>query len=126
MKNKSKNIIFMLLIFILAMFLCTSYSFADISDDAESFIEAGGGGASAGDTEAMKSAIVDISGLLTGIGIIVTVVVAAILGIQFMMGTVEEQAKIKESIIPYVCGCAVIFGAAGIWKLVVNLLNRAL
>lgn len=124
MKNKSKNIITIVLIFIVTMFLWTSYSFADISSDAEQFIEAGGG--SAGDTGAMTDAIEDISGLLIGIGIIVTVVVAAILGIQFMMGTVEEQAKIKESIIPYVCGCLVIFGAAGIWKLIVGLLNGTL
>lgn len=126
---KSKNIIIIILIFMITIFLCSSYSFADVSDDAESFINAATENSSnadpVGNTDAMTNAIKDISGLLTGIGIIVAVVVAAILGIQFMMGTVEEQAKIKESIIPYVCGCVVIFGALGIWRLVINLLNDA-
>ena len=51
------------------------------------------------------------------------VVVAAYLGIKFITSSVEEQAKVKESLIPFVVGCVVIFGAFGIWKLVTNLLE---
>ena len=40
-----------------------------------------------------------------------------------MVGSVEEQAKIKETLIPYVIGCVIIFGAFGIWKLLVTLLS---
>ena len=36
-----------------------------------------------------------------------TVVISVILGIQFMMGSVEEKAKIKDSLIPFVIGCIV-------------------
>ena len=38
-----------------------------------------------------------------------------------MISSVEEQAKIKELLVPYVAGCIVIFGAFGIWKLAVNI-----
>ena len=38
-----------------------------------------------------------------------------------MWGSVEEQTKAKEALIPYVVGCFVIFGAFGIWKLAVTI-----
>lgn len=122
-KNISKIMFGILIIFILIICLWNSYSFADISSDAESFLDASSGD-SAGNTEKMTEAIGDIAGVLTGAGFIVAVIIAAVLGIQFMTGGAEEKAKIKESIIPYVCGCVVIFGALGIWRLVVGLLNQ--
>lgn len=124
---KNKNIIVVVLIFILTMSLWNSYAFAsDISSDAKSFLEAGGTTPSSSSKSATQTAIGDIAGLLTGLGIIVAVIVAAILGIKFMLGTVDEKANIKESIIPYVCGCIVIFGALGIWKLIIGVLNNAM
>ena len=65
-----------------------------------------------------------IFNLLLGIAMIVAVIVGMILGIQFMTASMEEKAKVKEHLVPYVVGCIVIFGAFGIWKFVVTLLNR--
>ena len=42
-----------------------------------------------------------------------------------MMGSSTQKAETKELLIPYVVGCVIIFGAFGIWKLVVNMLNQA-
>lgn len=56
------------------------------------------------------------------IGIIIAVIVGAILGIKFMMGSVGEKADIKKLLVPYVVGCIIVFGAFGIWKLVVTIL----
>ena len=56
-------------------------------------------------------------------GIVIAVLVGAILGIKFMTGSVEEKADVKKLLIPYVVGCVVIFGAFGIWKLVVTILS---
>ena len=47
--------------------------------------------------------------------------VGTIIGIQFMMASAEEKAKVKEALIPYVVGCAVIFGAFTIWSIAVNI-----
>lgn len=65
-----------------------------------------------------------IFNLLLGIAMIVAVIIGMILGIQFMTASIEEKAKVKEHLVPYVVGCVVIFGAFGIWKFVVTLLNR--
>ena len=98
-RKKVRCLINIILIFITLVFLWNSYSFADISDDADSFIEVGSSGAPSGaDTTAMKTTISDVAGVLTGIGIIVAVIAAAVLGIQFILGSTEQQAKIKETI----------------------------
>jgi hypothetical protein len=47
--------------------------------------------------------------------------VGTVLGIKFMLGSIEEKAKIKEVLIPYILGCVVVFGAYGIWRLVITL-----
>ncbi len=57
------------------------------------------------------------------IGVIVAIIGGAIIGIQFLMGSVEAKAQIKEKLIPYVVGCAIMFGAFGIWKVVVDILQ---
>lgn len=60
--------------------------------------------------------------VLLGIGMVTAVIVGMIIGIKFMMSTIEEKAKIKEQLIPYIAGCVVIFGAFGIWKLAITIL----
>lgn len=47
--------------------------------------------------------------------------VGTIIGIQFMVASAEDKAKVKEALVPYVIGCAVIFGAFTIWSIAVNL-----
>ena len=59
------------------------------------------------------------------IATIIAVIVGLVIAIQFMTGSVGERAKIKETLIPYIAGCIVIFGAFGIWKLVVRILSQA-
>ena len=41
-----------------------------------------------------------------------------------MCGSVEQQAKVKEMLMPYAIGCIVIFGAFGIWKLAVTIFSQ--
>ena len=40
-----------------------------------------------------------------------------------MIGSIEEKAQVKESLIPFVIGCVVVFGAFGIWKMVTELVS---
>lgn len=62
-----------------------------------------------------------IYNILLIIGMAVAVVIASILGIKFMIGSMEEKAQIKESLIPFIIGCIVVFGAFGIWKIFINI-----
>lgn len=71
-----------------------------------------------------NSPMAQIFNALIAIATVIAVIVGGILGIKFMMASAEDKAQIKEALIPYVLGCAVIFGAYGIWKLVVTVLAQ--
>ena len=40
-----------------------------------------------------------------------------------MLSTAEDKAKVKESLIPYIVGCVIIFSAFIIWKAIIDLLG---
>ena len=61
---------------------------------------------------------------LLSIGVVVAVVVATILGLQFMLGGIEAQVKVKEMLVPFIIGCIVVFGGFGIWKLALAIGDR--
>ena len=50
--------------------------------------------------------------------------IGGILGIQIMWGSIEQQVKAKEMLMPYAAGCVVIFGAFGIWKICVTIFSQ--
>ena len=53
-----------------------------------------------------------IVGILQTVGIILSVIVLIILGIKYMMGSAEEKAEYKKTMIPYIVGAALIFAAS--------------
>lgn len=75
------------------------------------------------DQSDVNDAINLIYDLLLGIGIIVAVIIGIILGMKFMLGAADEQADIKQKLVVYVAGCVVVFGAFGIWKLVMLIMK---
>lgn len=62
-----------------------------------------------------------IIGIITTIGVVVAVVVLLVLGIKYMMGSASEKAEYKKTMIPYLVGAILIFGASTITKVVVAL-----
>ncbi len=97
-----------------------AYPLTDIINSGQNFIDEGKAGGSAINSNQLKQSSNLIYNILLGIGVILSVLVGAILGIKIMWGSIEEQTKAKEALIPYVLGCVVIFGAFGIWKLAVT------
>lgn len=57
------------------------------------------------------------------IAICVAVIIGAILGVQFITGSIEGKAKIQEAFAPYIIGCLIVFGSFFIWKTLVNVGN---
>lgn len=64
-----------------------------------------------------------IFNILYYIGTALSILVGAILGIQIMITSASEKAKVKEALIPYIIGCFIIFGAFNIWKIAINIFN---
>ena len=98
-------------------------SLSDVISGGDSFINAGKGGSAQIDKGSLQNASSSIYNILLICGVIIAVLIGSIMGIKFMIGSVEEKAEIKAALVPFVIGCIVVFGAFGIWKLVLNLLS---
>ena len=62
-----------------------------------------------------------IIGIITTVGVVVAVVILLVLGIKYMMGSASEKAEYKKTMIPYLVGAILIFGASAITQVVVNI-----
>ena len=51
-------------------------------------------------------------GILQTVGIVLSVVILIVIGIKYMMGSAEEKAEYKKTMIPYIVGAALIFAAS--------------
>ena len=61
-----------------------------------------------------------IVGTLQTVGTIVAVVILIVLGIKYMMGSAEEKAEYKKTMMPYLIGAVLIFAAVTIANIVYN------
>lgn len=57
------------------------------------------------------------------IGIVVAIVVLLVLGIKYMIGSAEEKAEYKKTMLPYVVGAVLIFASTTIVNVVYQLAN---
>ena len=99
-------------------------SLSDVISGGDSFIQAGKDGSAKIDKGSLQNASSSIYNILLICGMIVAVLIGSIMGIKFMIGSVEEKAEIKAALVPFAIGCIVVFGAFGIWKIVVTIGNN--
>lgn len=59
-----------------------------------------------------------IIGMVQAIGTIASVLVLAILGIKYMMGSAEEKAEYKKTFIPYLIGAILVFAASNLASMI--------
>ena len=61
--------------------------------------------------------------IVSVIGSLASVIVLIVLGIKYMMGSAEEKAEYKKTLMPYVIGAALVFAASTIAGMVYNFAN---
>lgn len=74
-----------------------------------------GGGASVGSITTTGNKIIQI---VSTIGSIASVIVLVVLGLKYMMGSAEEKAEYKKTLLPYIIGAAFVFAASSIATMV--------
>lgn len=60
----------------------------------------------------------NIMGVVQVVGVVIAVVIIMILGIKYMMGSAEEKADYKKTMIPYMVGAILIFAGSTIANVV--------
>ena len=59
-----------------------------------------------------------LMGVLQTVGVVISVIILIVLGIKYMMGSAEEKAEYKKTMIPYLVGAILIFSASTIANVV--------
>lgn len=73
------------------------------------------------DTTDFKGTAQKIMGLIRNIAVIAGVLLIAILGIKYMLGSVEEKADYKKSFVPLIVGAVVVMAATQIATMIFSL-----
>lgn len=98
-------------------------SIDDIINDGDKFLETAQSSGQVINIRALQSFSGDIYNYIFAIGMVIAVIVGTFLGIKFMVSPLDKKANIKETLIVYGVGCAVLFGGYTIWKVVVTVLE---
>ncbi len=65
-----------------------------------------------------------IGRVLVGIASIVLVVVGLIMGVKYMISGSNEKAQLKQKLIYYIISIVLVYGAVGIFSLIINIMNN--
>ena len=118
-----KNIKKMIIIFIMIcmyIIMINNYSF--------SFVLNPGGYEPASTTDASQTTQLqnianDIISPLRFIGTIVSVIALMIIGVKYMLGSVEEKAEYKKTMKPYIIGAFMLFGITNLLGILVGIIG---
>jgi len=101
-KTKQKLVITIIMI-IFAIIITSNSSFAGITPDQ----------ITGESTEELNLDFMDkLTDAISTIGIFISVGAMMIIGIRYLVGSVEEKANYKKSMMPYIIGCFILFGAS--------------
>lgn len=73
-----------------------------------------------GNTDSIKNLGNQIIGFVQVVGSVGAVLVLIILGIKYMIGSAEEKAEYKKTMIPYIIGAILVFAASNIAGFIFN------
>ena len=130
MKKHVKIVLNIVIICCILLNVCMPVIYAEsdetmnsIMGGAKNFITTGTNAESPINDNALENGSNLLYNVLLTIGIAVALIWGLVLGIQFVTGSLEEKADVKKGLIIYLIGCVVIFGAFGIWRLLLQLLQ---
>lgn len=116
--KKQVKIISVLLIVLMALTMVSTSVFATVSIDQTIKDMAKGSGKQPTEVVNLGKTIVTI---MQTVGIVVAVVVLLVIGIKYMIGSAEEKAEYKKTMIPYIIGAILLFASTTIVNVVYNL-----
>lgn len=125
MKKTAKIITVVLLALILITFSTNVFAGGKGSSTAitpsglESKIDYG----TSSDTDSLMTQAGKIMGMIRNVAIIAAVIIIMVLGIKYMLGSVEEKADYKKSFIPLIVGIVLVVAATSIATFVIGIID---
>lgn len=118
MKNIGIKIIILVIVLIMISFIISNsvYAVTDVVDNVDKYVPQRDSGQNTKTVEMGKKII----GIITNIGIVVSVISIMVLGVKYILGSVEEKAKYKETAIPILIGIGMLAAACSIVGIIYN------
>lgn len=120
MIKKNKLLIIAITFLILIIFFIPTYSIATVNpiENPENYKP---GGISSTDSDKIVAKANPILGAITVVGIVVSVITLTVLGIKYMIGSIEEKAEYKKSMIPYIIGVILLLATSTVVGLIAKI-----
>lgn len=115
MKKTIKAMSIMLLVLMLLIMATTIVNAADLSD---TITNVGEGSYSGSDITNVGKKVV---GIIQVIGVVVAVIVILVIGIKYLIGSAEQKAEYKKTMIPYIVGAVLVFAGSTIVNVIYNI-----
>ena len=116
-----KCLIITLILVMCMLILLPFYSYASGGDLGDLNLYNGGGGGSSVRLESMSERIL---GIIQVIGVVVSVVMLIVIGIKYMVGSIEERAEYKETLKPYIIGAFLLFTGTTVPQLIYQIVTN--
>ena len=120
MKKYGNFIILLITVLLSLFFIIPNYSYADDIGlgDLNSY-QGSGTSSNKFQTKANK-----VFTIIKATGTVISVIMLTAIGIKFLLGSAEEKADYKKSLIPYIIGAAMIFLGSWLPQLIYDLTNE--
>ena len=76
------------------------------------------------DAQEIKTVGNKVIQVISVVGSILSVIVIIVLGIKYMVGSVEERAEHKKTMIPYIIGAVLLFAASSVVGIIANIVQN--
>lgn len=117
--NKKMKIIFTIMLTVVLLSIVTSVFAAGEALDPSEFEP----DYSSGKTEDIMTITNKIMGLIRNVSVIIGVIILMVIGVKFMLGSAEEKAEYKKSLMPLVVGIVIVMAATSIMSLIFSILG---
>ena len=126
--NKTLKIAMIIAMMIAVIFSFSGIIFAANADATDATGVIGGiqpGVDKAGDYSGLQNMATRVISLIQVASIILAVILIAVFGFKFIMGSANEKADYQKSFIPLIVGLVVVFATTSIAKLIMTVANSA-
>ena len=121
--KKTVKIMYVLLIVMMLFVSMGSIVFADTASTVLNQMEQAQTNGSASGTNEITTLGGRIVTIVQVVGVIIAVIILLVIGIKYLLGSAEEKAEYKKTMIPYLVGAVLIFAGSTIVNAVYNVIT---
>lgn len=117
-RKKTTKTLFLISIILLMLLAMTTESLASSGK-----ISAGGVSIGESEIEELKPMFENILGIVQVFGSSISVIIIVVVGIKYMLGSVDEKAEMKQTATYYVIGAILVFSTVNVFTAIYNILQ---